>query len=331
MRCFMRSMACRPAIAVAAVIVAVPLSLASCGGLEWSTPGYIPGSNKSSEPSRSSAIFVNATAVTVGKGDTIYALSRRHQVSARDIIVANSLKAPYTLKVGQRIVLPRGQVHNVKKNETLYAISRQYDVNVYDLARSNAIKPPYTIYVGQELRLPGTGTRSTVLASAEPAGGQSTTQSTSSNATKTVIAKAKPLAAVPAPPKPSGKGFLWPAKGKVISGFGAKEGGLRNDGINIAAARGAPVNAAENGVVAYAGNELRGFGNLLLVKHANGYISAYAHNDKLLVKRGDTVKKGQSIATVGSTGSVSTPQLHFELRKGKKALDPRKHLPSLSA
>ena len=112
----------------------------------------------------------------------------------------------------------------------------------------------------------------------------------------------------------------------MISGFGATGKGRHNDGINIAAPRGTPVKAAENGVVAYAGNELRGFGNLLLIKHDGGWVTAYAHNEALLVRRGDRVRKGQTIARVGSSGGVSTPQLHFELRRGKNAVDPRKHL-----
>ena len=115
-------------------------------------------------------------------------------------------------------------------------------------------------------------------------------------------------------------------RGPVISAFGAKGKGLHNDGINIRADRGSPVRAAEHGVVAYAGNELRGFGNLLLVRHAGGWITAYAHNDTLLVARGDRVRRGQVIARVGSSGSVTEPQLHFELRKGKRAVDPRKYL-----
>ena len=114
--------------------------------------------------------------------------------------------------------------------------------------------------------------------------------------------------------------------GRVISSFGAKSKGLRNDGINIAAPRGTPVRAAENGVVVYAGNELRGFGNLVLIKHSGGWVSAYAHNEDLAVRRGDKVRKGQRIARVGSSGGVTTPQLHFELRKGKRARDPRKYL-----
>ena len=101
---------------------------------------------------------------------------------------------------------------------------------------------------------------------------------------------------------------------------------MRNDGINIATRRGASVVAAENGVVVYAGNELRGFGNLLLIKHSGGWVTAYAHNEKVLVKRGAKVSKGQPIATVGSTGSVKKPQLHFEMRRGRVARDPRKYL-----
>ena len=126
-------------------------------------------------------------------------------------------------------------------------------------------------------------------------------------------------------PRSSGR-FAWPLKGRVISRFGAKKGGLHNDGVNIAVKRGTKVRAAENGVIAYSGNELRGFGNLLLIRHADGYTSAYAHVGDLLVKRGQMVKRGQVIARAGSTGNVSIPQLHFEIRKGVKAVDPLKYL-----
>jgi murein DD-endopeptidase MepM/ murein hydrolase activator NlpD len=111
-----------------------------------------------------------------------------------------------------------------------------------------------------------------------------------------------------------------------VSGFGSKGGGLYNDGINIAAESGAFVRAAENGIVAYAGNELRGYGNLLLIRHADGWISAYAHAGEFLVRRGQVVKRGQTIARVGNTGAVAQPQLHFELRRGRKAVDPTLHL-----
>ena len=144
-----------------------------------------------------------------------------------------------------------------------------------------------------------------------------------------VGAKPKPVPRAPAA-RPAAR-FLWPLRGPVISRFGPKAGGLHNDGINIAASAGAPIVAAENGVVAYAGNELRGFGNLLLVRHAGGWTTAYAHSDRLLVKRGDRVKKGDVIARVGATGRVKRPQLHFELRRGTDAVDPLRFLAPVPA
>lgn len=323
--------------------------LIGCGNLQWPPPGYGRQGGDVAPVTVNSASFVNASAVIVGSGDTVYALSRRHGVSQRDIIIANNLKAPYRLTVGQRIILPRGKEHTVVKGDTLFKISRTYNIDMYDLARANAIKPPYTIYVDQKLRLPGTGGSGTMVAAPQnkpvttteasnSAEASSQTQSQTQTLTSQTVAStlqtksvSKTSAAVPSPPAATGKGFVWPVKGRVISSFGAKDKGLHNDGINIAAPQGSPVQAAENGVVAYAGNELRGFGNLLLIKHANGYVSAYAHNEKLLVRRGDRIKKGQPIATVGSTGNVTRPQLHFELRKGKKALDPVTVMPPLSA
>jgi murein DD-endopeptidase MepM/ murein hydrolase activator NlpD len=123
----------------------------------------------------------------------------------------------------------------------------------------------------------------------------------------------------------------WPVRGKVISGFGPKTNGLKNEGINIAVPEGTSVRAAEGGVVAYSGNELKGYGNLVLIRHDSGYVTAYAHAKELFVKRGDTVKRGDVIAKAGQTGSVSSPQLHFEVRKGATALDPMKFLSSATA
>ena len=122
--------------------------------------------------------------------------------------------------------------------------------------------------------------------------------------------------------------FRWPVRGRIISEYGAKSNGERNEGINLAVPEGTSVKAADGGEVIYAGNELKGYGNLVLVRHPNGYVSAYAHASELLVNRGDKVTRGQIIARAGATGSVSQPQLHFELRKGQKAVDPRPFLAS---
>ncbi|AOO84696.1 hypothetical protein BHK69_22120 [Bosea vaviloviae] len=147
----------------------------------------------------------------------------------------------------------------------------------------------------------------------------------------TAVPKAAPEPVVTASlPKPAAEesasdkaDFRWPARGRVISGYSGKGG---NEGINIAVPEGTPVKAAEGGTVAYAGSELKGYGNLVLIRHPNGYVSAYAHNGDLKVKRGDTVKRGQVVANSGQSGNVSSPQLHFELRKGSAPVDPTPYL-----
>lgn len=121
--------------------------------------------------------------------------------------------------------------------------------------------------------------------------------------------------------------FRWPVRGRVISEFGSKPGGARNDGINLAVPEGTPVKAAGDGSVIYAGNELQGFGNLVLIRHADGWVSAYAHNSEIMVKRGDEVQRGQVISKAGATGNVTQPQVHFELRQGNRPVDPTRYLP----
>ena len=130
--------------------------------------------------------------------------------------------------------------------------------------------------------------------------------------------------ALPAPVERSDSSvkFVWPASGKVIAGFGSSSNGERNDGINIALPAGAPIKAAASGTVSYSGDELKDYGNLLLIKHEGGFVTAYAHAEKLLVQRGDVVTKGQVIAYAGHTGDVSTPQLHFEIRHGTTPVNP---------
>ena len=319
-------------------ILLIGFALVGCGYAEWPPPGEeLRDVNRTERVATSSApgasTFRNAAAVIVSKGDTVWTLSKRHGVSMRAIIEANGLRAPFHLSVGQRIVLPRNPEHEVVKGDTLSGIAVRYDANMHVLARLNGLKPPYTIYTSQRLRLPGRGgvakvahaSKSTSkLIAKPPAWATKKTKISSKPApvtSRTVVSEP-----IPKPPPISGKGFRWPLRGRVVSDYGAKPKGFHNDGINIAAPRGMGIKAAQNGVVVYAGNELRGFGNLLLIKHSGGWVTAYAHADSLLVKRGDRVLKGQRVATVGTTGSVTTPQLHFEIRKGRQARDPRKYL-----
>ena len=284
--------------------------------------------------------------MTVGTGDTVYELSRRHRVPVPAIIRANDLQPPYLLQVGQRIALPRGEQHRVTQGDTLYSIAQRYDVGLYELARLNDVDAPYTIKLGEVLVIPEKDAApsapatvnvaeapSVVLRSAETeAPRQIEVAPTAENKGGEIalVPPKKPPSPVPPPPARTKSGFVWPVRGPLLSSFGAKDGGLRNDGINIKAARGTAVKAAENGVVAYAGNEIRGFGNLLLIKHSDGYVTAYAHNDVILVKRGQRVQRGQKISTVGSTGNVSEPQLHFEIRKGRRPTDPKNYLTQTS-
>lgn len=266
---------------------------------------------------------------TVERGNTVYAVSRMYGVPVRAIIETNDLSPPYLLKVGDRLRIPAPRTHTVAKGDTVYSISRRYEVPMNELMRANGITPPYTIVIGQELAIPGGAGRVAAGTSAVASRDDDDPPPRAAPAPKRVTPAQ--IAALPNPPPRAGRTFQWPVSGKVALGFGRQAGGSHNDGINIAAPRGSNVVAAENGIVAYAGNELRGFGNLLLIKHSDGFMTAYAHNQQLLVVRGQRVNKGQVIARVGSTGSVATPQLHFEIRKGRAAVDPLKYLPRRSA
>jgi murein DD-endopeptidase MepM/ murein hydrolase activator NlpD len=143
---------------------------------------------------------------------------------------------------------------------------------------------------------------------------------TASNLPPPVTTTQPPVAYGSTPVTPA---FVWPLTGRVISDFGTESNGERNDGINIAAQPGTPIRAAAAGTISYAGNELRGYGNLILIKHDDGYVTAYAHAERITVQRGDTVTKGQIIAYAGSTGDVTSPQLHFEIRHGVQPVNPR--------
>jgi murein DD-endopeptidase MepM/ murein hydrolase activator NlpD len=215
----------------------------------------------------------------------------------------------------------------VRPGEDLYGIAAAYGIDAYALATANGLAPPFTVAPGQSLALPPA---ETAVAAAPPTGDRPAAAPAGGGESEPTM-HAGPVPRATGEPSVAEEGFIWPVNGDVISDFGAKGDGLFNDGINIAAARGTPVRAAESGVVAYAGNELRGFGNMLLIRHPDGWVTAYAHTEEMLVQKGERVGKGQVIARVGATGSVSRPQLHFELRKGKKAVDPLQYLRRPSA
>lgn len=263
------------------------------------------------------------------------------------LAACNSYKVPMVPTYQQIPVI------QVKKDDTLYSLARRYDTTVQELAEKNNIDDPTALKIGQDLKLPKAvrvasyelDKQQTVQGGAKKMPSKTKTankktklttsskQSIQKNAQASVKTKKtypKPTQKMKKLDKPfvaTGKvNFAWPVKGKVISSFGSKGGGVKNDGINIAAKKGTPIKSAEAGIVVYAGSELKGYGNLLLIRHEKNFMSAYAHADKLLVKTGDVVAKGDKIATVGTTGNVKQPQLHFEIRKKTKSVDPKKYL-----
>lgn len=261
---------------------------------------------------------------TVQRGETLYTVSRLYDLDAYSLAQANDLVAPYVISAGQTLRIPAqaGQLAVASAPMPAGAVP--------------AAAPAGAITV-QELPAPTASTAAPSAppqaplpeASASPRG--ETVAAAPAPPAARPVAPADPAqpAATPAVPEPaarSSRNFAWPVRGRILSGFGPKPDGLHNDGINIAARAGSAVLAAENGVVVYSGSELRGFGNLLLVRHADGYITAYAHLDKVLVAKGNKVSRGQAIATVGNSGGVDQPQLHFEIRKGTQAVDPTRFL-----
>lgn len=291
-------------------------------------------------------------------GETVSGLAELYSVGMVDLVTLNGLSAPYKIYVGQVLRLPRpgetaiaarnparsapaqaatprasaGPSHTVVRGDSLARIAAANGVGLGDVIALNPGIDPDRLEVGTRVRLPvGSGPQTAVAARTAPAAAarpQVVPVAARPAAPVAVeqAARQRDLASVAAPAL-SGAGFIWPLEsGTVISRFGSKPDGRQNDGINIAAPAGSLVRAAENGLVVYAGEDLAAFGRMLLVRHADGYLSAYAHNDTLLVARGDVVQRGQPLAKVGSSGEVVEPQLHFEIRRGKAPIDPLKML-----
>lgn len=319
----------------AVVMVLLLLPIAACGWAEWPPPGREqPTIVRPAEPKPPAT----AEAARPPVVDSTPAVP---PVSVQSAALPPIVRQPSGVTNGApgRIQSQPGKEHVIRPGETLYSVAQAHNVDIYALASANGLVAPYQIREGQTLTIPSVQESRPVQEARAPAvpSPPKPQPQREEAAPQTQIAPPPSVTAqesaapIPSPPPISGDGFIWPVEGKIISAFGAKDQGNQNDGINISAPRGTPVRATENGVVAYAGNELRGFGNLVLIRHSDGWITAYAHNDELLVRRGQIVRKGQDIATVGSSGGVAEPQLHFQMRQGKNALDPTKHLRGGSA
>jgi murein DD-endopeptidase MepM/ murein hydrolase activator NlpD len=262
-----------------------------------------------------------------------------HGPTANAAPAARPAAPPVAAKPVTATASPAGNpgVHVVAPGETLSKISRLYGKPVSEIAKANNIQAAGRLNVGDRLVIPGVRVSaakpkgvSPAVAQAKPAPAAPAAEPEPVQSASMVAPVADTAGAKDGPKVADSTGavpkFRWPANGRVIAAYGPTPNGQQNDGINIALPENTPVKAAEDGVVAYAGNELKGYGNLVLVRHPNGYVTAYAHAKELLVKRGDQVKRGQVIARSGQTGNVNAPQLHFEIRKGAAPLDPTKFL-----
>ena len=286
--------------------------------------GAAPGISLESAPPPLAATPA-ARRIVVHPGQSLGRIALEYHVSKREIIAANHLSPPYQIETGQVLLIP-GAAHGAPR---AIAAAPLAPLGMPPMA---AATPPTAGHPAADiipLDGPPPAATASPPAAPRPLASQALTPPPAARPSKPPAAPSTAEEASAAPPEPAlphGGRLPWPVHGHVLAGYGAASGGGRNDGINIGAPRGAAVESVDDGVVAYAGNELRGYGNLVLIKHDDGWISAYAHCGDLLVKQGEKVGRGQEIAKVGATGGVGEPQLHFELRRGKRAVDPREFL-----
>lgn len=306
--------------------------------------------------SSAATVYQNKIATTAGpdrykvvKGDTLYSIAFRYGLDYHALANINKIDPPYNLAVGQVLLLnlkaQEAPSYVVQKGDTLYSIARKNGQSVEFLASVNNLEPPYTLKLGQKLLLsrdnaasataqnenavvPVAGGNSTTTASNKSQ--TSTTSSASATRPTTTASSSDPtVAQTPIVQtktrRVSGVTWSWPTtSGRVIEQFSTSEQG--NKGLDISGQRGQAILAAADGQVVYSGNALRGFGNLIIINHTNEYLSAYAHNDALLVKEGQKVKRGQQIARMGNT-DASSVRLHFEIRYRGQSVNPISYLP----
>lgn len=284
-------------------------------------------------------VRVPVKTITVARGDTLYSLSRAYSVPVNDLAVINKLTAPFALNADQKLRVPDSPV--VKSNASENVATKTVTGNTKSAAmtkRATVQTKPTTdkskgatkSVANNKAPVPATGktskAQSAKTESKKPAQKQQAAQGKSAANAAPTKAATNTKTEMQKIPARSASRFTWPVRGTILSHYGAKSGGLYNDGINIGAADGAAVVAAENGIVAYAGNEVRGMGNLIIIQHADGWMTVYGHLKSMNVRMGARVAVGQKIGAVGKTGKVSKPQLHFEIRKGTKAYNPTNYL-----
>ncbi len=253
----------------------------------------------SSVPQQAAA---NAYTHTIAGGESLYTIARKYDVTTQAIVHANNLGSPDKIIVGQKIIIP-GRSDLVNNTQRVEVASASQDA----MAPAMPASRPSNLSAGNAVQQVATTKDPAPTPAAAPA-----------SAEVTQVASVPTTPAPAAEPAASGEKFRWPVSGRVITDFAASRG----TGINIDVPEGSSVKAAENGTVIYVGSGVEGYGNLVLIRHPNGYVSAYAHLASMSVAKGAVVNRGDTIGAVGQTGSVSRPQLHFELRKGATPVDP---------
>lgn len=303
-------------------------------------PGPVQAPTWVASPVTPNAISVPVTRYLVAPGDTLTSIAAKTGASKEDIARENAIVPPFTVKLGQKLRIPGGRYHVVRKGQSGIAIARAYGVPWGRIAELNKLEEPYVLREGQRLVLPSQQEAASmsieqraeafklriddIVTGGEPA--LATNETPAAPAT-TPQGAPPPTTPVALPTQSFDGFFAWPIEGRIVRPFGPLANGARNDGINIAAAEGTPIYAAADGIVAYVGTDVAIYGGLVLLRHGDGWLTAYGHAERLQVVRGQAVKKGQLIGYVGQAGLADQDQLHFEIRQGRTPVDPRVHLP----
>lgn len=307
------------------------------------SPDEAPPPTWAAQPVTPNALRIEGSSYIVKSGDTLRGIANRTGASSEIIAATNGLTAPYVIQPGQRLTITGGRYHWVNSGETGIAIARAYGVPWREVVALNGLEEPFILRVSQKLLLPAATPVDPqqmsieqraaafdldiddIVTGSQPALADNAAKTEPSDWRK-AITPAKTPAVIAAPTGFVGR-FNWPVDGKLLSSFGSKGGGKVNDGLNIGVSKGTPIRAAADGVVAYSGDEIGVFGGLILLNHGEGWVTAYGHADKLNVTRGQKINAGDIIGLAGDSGYVQEPQLHFEIRKDRKPVNPVSHLP----
>ncbi|MDR1425613.1 MAG: M23 family metallopeptidase [Rickettsiales bacterium] len=280
----------------------------------------------------------NFKIVVVQRGDSLIKIATNYDLSLSKLAKFNGIESPYNIYVGQKIRIPvagghatvsqreKRLLYTVKPGDNLYRVAYENNVKFTDLIRDNNLKKPYDLQVGQKLFLEPEKSPDSSQAVIHSRG-RATSDGQKLVRVKDNGGEMENNISGREPQNRAASDLIWPVdEGKIIKTFGKQPDGSSNDSIGIKAPLKTKIKSIADGEVAYTGDEIKGFGKIVIVKHSGGWISVYGHCESINVKNGDTVQKGQIIGTVGDTGNVSEPQLYFSLRKGKVAVDPTKYL-----